>query len=95
MAGTETIIMDHEGRLSVIETTLKAVKEDVARNTTLTKDGFDKITDLLKGDNGDGLCTRVAVNDTYARDNIKRLWWAIPLLLTVATTVISYVLKYC
>lgn len=88
--GSETTILNHEGRLAIIETTLKLVKNEVDENTKLTKGGFEKITTLLKGDNGDGVCTRIAVNDTYARDNIKRLWWFIPILLTVATTVISY-----
>jgi hypothetical protein len=82
--GNETTIQDHSVRLAVFENSLKD-------NTTDTKE----ILTLLKGDNGEGLVTRVAVNDEHARGNIYRLWWAIPILFAVATTVVSYIVKYC
>ena len=77
MPGQETKIFDHEIRLVKIETTLEDVKGD-------TKE----IIDLLKGTNGEGLTTKVAL---VAQSN-KRLWWFVPIGLTVATTVISYFL---
>ena len=68
--GQETVILDHEGRLGVIETTLGAVKKDVADNTKLTKEGFDKITALLQDNNGKGLMTRQALTE----QSVGRLW---------------------
>ena len=89
MAGDKTTIFDHEIRLVKIETTLEAVKENIDTNTTLTKEGFDKMTTLLQGDNGEGLVTKVAKNS----QSVNRLWWLIPILMTLGTTVLSYAVK--
>ena len=77
MPGQETKIFDHEIRLVKIETTLKDVKGDT-----------DEILKCLKGDNGDGHSTRIAL----VEQSNKRLWWFVPIGLTIATTVISYFL---
>lgn len=80
------IFLDHEGRLAVIETQIIAAKEEIIVNTALTKDGFDRITNLLQDNNGKGLCTRVAL----VEQSNNRLWLFIPLGVAIATTVISY-----
>ena len=68
--GQETTILDHEGRLAVVETKIDGLKRTVEANTKLTQTGFDKITKLLQGDNGEGHSTRIAVNEK----STARLW---------------------
>jgi hypothetical protein len=68
--GQDTVIIDHEGRLSAVETKIDSLKKNVEDNTKLTREGFEKITDILQGDNGGGHSTRIAVNE----QSTKRLW---------------------
>lgn len=75
MAGTETTVQDHSVRLAVFEKSLKD-------NTTDTKE----ILTLLKGDNGEGLVTRVALN----KQSINRLWYFVgPIVFLIVSTVIG------
>ena len=89
--GQETKILNHEGRLAIIETTLGNVKRDIEDNTKLTKEGFDKITTLLQGDNGQGLVTKQALTE----QSVGRLWKFITplvgaILLAAGSTVYSH-----
>jgi len=78
--GTDTKIFDHEVRLVKIETTLDTVKEDITDNTTLTRE----ILDILKGDNGCGLNTRVALNE-QATNRLWKFVGAIAIAMALAT----------
>ena len=79
MPGQETKIFDHEIRLVKIETTLEDVKGDT-----------DEILTLLKGDNGEGLTTKVALN----KQSIRRLWVLLtPVFAALVLTGISYAIR--
>ena len=79
MPGQETKIFDHEIRLVKIETTLEDVKGDT-----------DEILTLLKGDNGEGLTTKVALN----KQSIRRLWMLLtPVFAALVLTGISYAIR--
>ena len=73
--GDTTKIHDHDIRLAVIE-------RDITENTSITKE----ILNLLKGDNGVGLCTKLAC----VEQSTKRLWWFIgAIALVISGTVIK------
>ena len=77
--GDKTTIFDHEVRLVKIETTLEDVKGDT-----------DEILGLLRGDNGEGLTTKVAL----VKQSVNRLWFFVgPMILAMLTTAVSYAVK--
>jgi hypothetical protein len=76
--GDTTKIQDHSIRLAVFEKSL-------TDNTTDTKE----ILTILKGDNGAGLCTKVALN----RSSINRAWWWLAGVSICILGVAGYVIK--
>ena len=77
--GTETQIFDHESRLSIIEADLKTNNRDTS-----------EILKILKGDNGAGLTTKVAL----VKQSVKRLWWFVgPMALLIVCAGLKHLIK--
>ena len=68
----------YEGKISVMAQGIEDLKES-------QKEKFEKLFKILEGNGDVGLCTQTELN----KASIRRVWWALPCLITIFGIVIG------
>jgi len=61
----------------------------LARDMADVKDDTKEILKIIKGDNGQGLVTKVAIN----RSSIVRLWWLAAMIVGGIASLATFIIK--